>query len=152
MNYATATPVTASPAVYTPGAGGGFQQAGFLDYSASSFGQGVRQLGSALSNDAAGILDWGAGMLGFGNPANQAAAQAAIAADPSIIDPTSPNYRGAFIGPGGAAPGIGSEPGLLTSDLFSGAGIGPWLLLGGAAFLLVALAPSINNLTAPRRG
>jgi hypothetical protein len=135
MNYATPT-----PAVFSPGATPVAQPAGFFSYNAQSFGQGLQQLGSALSNDAAGILDWGAGALGFSNPAAQAAAQAAISANPSIIDPTSPNYRGAYIGPAGTAPGIASEPGLLVGDIFSGSGVGKWILIGAAIWAAVELS------------
>lgn len=120
---------------------------GFGPYTIDSFGLGLKQLGGALSNDAAGILDAGAGALGFSNTANQAAAQAAIAADPSIIDPTSPNYQGAFIGPGGTAPGTLSEPGLLWSDLFpssGGSGVPTWLVIGGLVAALVIFSPTIN--------
>jgi hypothetical protein len=140
-----------SPAVFTPGATPAALTAsyspktpspneGFGPYTIDSLKMGFQQLGGALSNDAAGLLDWGAGALGFSNPANQAAAQAAIAADPSIISPTSPNYQGAFIGPAGNAPGILSEPGLLASDLFSGTGIGKWILIGGLIWAAAELS------------
>lgn len=138
-----------TPAAYIASPATPPQSEGFIPYTADSFSLGFQKLGSALSNDAAGIIDSLAGILGLRSAQNQASAQAAIAANPGLIDPTSPYYQGAFIGPGGTAPGVIQEGKMLVGDI---AGSLPsWLIIGGLILLAVELSPSINNLTAQRR-